>query len=208
MRDSRSRSIGVVILLGVCLFYPGSALGTPFSVVAPRRLAICSSSGRGTNQWPGRFEAALGWIVVGDEVVPAENMRGIEVEHQSSSPDVQVRSELLLDGHHGGWGRTALGGADKVALAAFPWWGLQLDDSKWIWSWSWPEGHQAIERLSTLVRLGSHDARFETEVVFDPECNHPPKAGTWEVPEPAALRFGTGFSQHFDHDRLLGRASR
>src|SRR5262245_40826935 len=165
-----SRSIGVVILLGLLgPFCPLSALGKPFSLVAPKRMTICTSA------WPGKGSlggaCAPSWILV-DEPVAIEDLRRIEITHSSSHPNVKLRSEFLLPRDTlreelAG----ALGNGDLVALAAFsgstPY---RFDDWSWIWSWRWPEGHNAIERLSTLVRLGSHDARFETEVLFDSSC--------------------------------------
>lgn len=119
----------------------------------------------------------MSWILV-DEPVDAEDLRRIEVTHWSSHPDVEVRSEFILTPStpREKWGG-ALGDGDPVALAAFPGRTLYPDrDSSWVWSWRWPEGHHANERLSTSVRLGSHDARFETEVAFDSGCKHDPKS--------------------------------
>lgn len=175
MTDSRSRSIGVVILFG--LFCPVPVLGKPFSVVAPKRLTICSSSWPGS--WPGRFESdGWSWILV-DEPVDAEDLRRVEITHWSSHPDVELRTELYLSPYRlrEKWAG-ALGQGDRVALAAFPGRTRHPDDDSphWFWRWRWPEGHHAIERFSTLVRLGSHDARFDTEVVFDPGCTHHPES--------------------------------
>src|SRR5262245_10808258 len=110
------RSIGVVILLGLLgPFCPLSALGKPFSLVAPKRMTICTSA------WPGKGSlggaCAPSWILV-DEPVAIEDLRRIEITHSSSHPNVKLRSEFLLPRDTlreelAG----ALGNGDLVALA-------------------------------------------------------------------------------------------
>ncbi len=180
---------GILTLLALLLI-PISALGKPFSVIAPERLEICSSApsistSEGLVSSPqGVKSSGFGWIVVGGEPFGVEDLRRIEVAHWSSHPEIQVQSELVID-QRGAAGLplfwegflrpgTATGDGDLVALAAFP--GIRDGKSAWVWSWRWPQGYHATERVSTSVRLGAYDARFETVVVFNRECDHRPKS--------------------------------
>src|SRR5262245_33516705 len=85
--DLRSRSISAVILVGLLgPFRPLAALGNPFSVVAPKRMTICTSG----SSWGG-FDR-VSWILV-DEPVDTQDLRRIEITHSWSHPNIELRSE-------------------------------------------------------------------------------------------------------------------